>query len=304
MRERYVDKKFQKQSLTMIERCNDIIEEFAGKGHKMTIRQLYYQLVARGVIGNTIQNYDNIVALMTNARLAGLVDWDAIEDRTREFIDRSHWYGVKTMLRSAADWYHENMWEEQESPVFCVVEKEALAGIFEHLFHKWDIPVLPARGYPSATALREFAKRRIMPASQQVVVLHFGDHDPSGIDMSRDLQERLELFSRQQIHIDFRRLALNMDQVEELNPPPYPCKVKDSRTGGYRALYGDKSWELDALSPEYLQDLIDRTVEPLIDWDQWNATERRIERRRAVLQRMTDAYDANDGTDFDPETEE
>lgn len=306
MKERYLPKTFHGRSQKMIEICDGIVSEFAEQGYKLTIRQIYYQLVARGHVENTVRSYENVQTLLNNARLAGLIDWDVIEDRTRDFIGRSHWYGVQSMLQSATDWYHENMWDEQDYLVFGVVEKEALAGIFEHLFHKWDVPVLPARGYPSATALREFAKGRIMPASQQVVVLHFGDHDPSGIDMTRDLEERLSLFTRERVSIDFRRLALNMDQIEELSPPPYPCKVKDSRTSGYQNLYGDDTWELDALSPKYLENLIDLTVEPLVDWDQWHATERRIERRRAVLQKMTDNYDPDDGTEFDPpeETEE
>ncbi len=302
MKEKYEEKTFHGKSKVLIGICDKIISAFGAKGFKLTIRQLFYQLVAQGHIKNSKQSYDNIVALMTNARLAGLIDWDAIEDRTRDVLSRSHWYGVRTMLDSAQSWYHENMWDEQPYLIIGVVEKEALAGIFKHIFDKWDIPLLPARGYPSATALRDMAKDRIMGASQEIVVLHFGDHDPSGLDMSRDLTERLELFSRGE-PIDFRRLALNMDQVEEQNPPPFAGKPTDSRYETYRLEHGNQCWELDALSPEYLEQLVRDEVTPLVDWDQWNATERRIERRRAVLRKMMTGYDPEDGTDMDPEEE-
>lgn len=313
MKEQYVEKTFHGKSLRLIDICDSIVTSFARRGFKLTVRQLFYQLVSRKVtldlagkkvFENTVRNYDNLVALMTNARLAGLIDWDSIEDRTRDILERSHWDGVKQMLGSAASWYHEDMWAEQPLLVIGVVEKEALAGIFEHLFKPWDIPLLPARGYPSATALRDLAKSRMLCDGRTVVVLHFGDHDPSGIDMSRDLQERLELFCRGRINIDFRRMALNMDQIEELNPPPNPARQTDSRYEAYRELYGDESWEIDSLTPEYLRELIRKEVEPLIDWDQWHATERRIERRRAVLQQMVDDYDSEDGTEFDPPEEE
>lgn len=291
MKEKYEDKTFHKRSMDMIEVCNQIVTDYAGQGYKLTIRQLYYQLVARGHIENTVRSYDNIVALMTNARLAGLIDWDSIEDRTREVIERSHWTSGSQILQAVASQYHEDLWNGQPNRVIVVVEKEALAGVLERTCHEWDVPLLAARGYPSATTLRELAKSRIMRASQEIVVLHLGDHDPSGIDMSRDLVERLKLFSRNRTRIDFRRLALNMNQVEEQNPPPNPAKVTDSRYEGYRAQYGDESWELDALSPEYLHTLVSNEVRSMIEWSAWNAAQERIDSIKARLQGLADGFD-------------
>lgn len=291
MKEKYEDKTFHKRSMGMIEVCNQIITDYAGQGYKLTIRQLYYQLVARGRIENTVRSYDNIVALMTNARLAGLIDWDSIEDRTREVIERSHWTSGSQILQAVASQYHEDLWNGQPNRVIVVVEKEALAGVLERTCHEWDVPLLAARGYPSATTLRELAKSRIMRASQEIVVLHLGDHDPSGIDMSRDLVERLRLFSRNRTSIDFRRLALNMNQVEEQNPPPNPAKVTDSRYEGYRAQYGDESWELDALSPEYLHTLVSNEVRSMIEWSAWNAAREHIDSIKARLQDLADGFD-------------
>ena len=219
MKEAYIDApRFHKASLNLIAICDSIVTDYSQQGYSLTIRQLYYQLVARGHIENTVRSYDNIVALMTNARLAGLIDWDAIEDRTRGILERPHWTSGSDILQACARSYHEDLWSDQPNRVIVVVEKEALAGVLERTCKEWDVPLLPARGYPSVTTLRELAKTRIMRASQEIVVLHLGDHDPSGIDMSRDLQERLEMFSRHRVAIDFRRLALNMDQVEEQSP--------------------------------------------------------------------------------------
>ena len=257
--------RFHRSSLKMIDIIDTIVSEYQSQGFRLTVRQLYYQLVARDHIPNTVQSYDRTVALLTNARMAGLIDWDAIEDRTRGLIERSHWGSGGELLQACANQYHEDMWSTQESRVFVIVEKEALAGVLEPVCRQWDVPLLPARGYPSATVLRELAKSRIMRASQEIVVLHLGDHDPSGIDMSRDLEERLSLFSRERVYIDFRRLALNMDQVAEQNPPPNPAKTSDSRYADYRATYGDSSWELDALSPKYLHELVANEVRTLVD---------------------------------------
>lgn len=294
MKEKYLDKTFHGKSVKMIAVCDEIITEFGAMGFKLTIRQIYYQLVARGHIENTVRSYDNIVALLTNARLAGHIDWDAIEDRTRDILERSSWTSGGSILQVCADQYHQNLWADQPHRVFGIVEKEALAGVFESIFHEWDIPLLPARGYPSATTLRDMAKTRIMGASQDIVILHFGDHDPSGMDMSRDLEERLELFSRYRTSIDFRRLALNMDQVRDQNPPPNPAKTTDSRYEEYRRQYGDESWELDALPPPYLRELVRNEVEPMIEQDAWDATKAEIARVRGKLQELATNFDGED----------
>lgn len=283
--------RFHKATLDLIAICDDIVTDYNAQGYRLTIRQLYYQLVARGHIENTVQSYDSTVALMTNARLAGLIDWDAIEDRTRDILERPHWTSGSDILQSCANSYHEDLWQEQPARVFVIVEKEALAGVLERTCRDWDVPLLPARGYPSATTLRELAKARIMRASQEIVVLHLGDHDPSGIDMSRDLQERLELFSRYRVAIDFQRIALNMDQVEEQQPPPNPAKTTDSRYMAYRNLYGVHSWELDALTPQYLHRLVEGKIREYINFDQWNESCKRVEYIRSRLQDLADDFD-------------
>lgn len=294
MKERYITKRFTPKVQEMITLCDGIVNEYSAQGYKLTVRQIYYQLVARGHVENTVRSYENVQAMLNNARLAGLIDWDAIEDRTREITERGHWTSGASILRACEQSYHEDMWQDQDTRVFVIVEKEALAGVLERACREWDVPLLAARGYPSATTLRDLAKTRIMRASQRIVILHLGDHDPSGIDMSRDLVERLTLFSRKRVSIDFRRLALNMDQVDEQQPPPNPAKVTDSRYEQYRREYGDESWELDALAPSYLHSLVADEVQTMIDWDAWRETEQRIQNVKERLGRLADDFDKGD----------
>lgn len=294
MKERYIVKRFTPKVQEMIALCDGIVQEYSAQGYKLTVRQIYYQLVARGHVENTVRSYENVQGMLNNARLTGLIDWDAIEDRTREITERGHWTDGTSILRACEQSYHEDMWNDQETRVFVIVEKEALAGVLERACRQWDVPLLAARGYPSATTLRDLAKTRIMRASQRIVILHLGDHDPSGIDMSRDLVERLTLFSRERVSIDFRRLALNMEQVEEQQPPPNPAKVTDSRYEQYRREYGEESWELDALPPSYLHRLVSEEVQTLIDWDAWRETEQRIQNVKERLGRLADDFDKED----------
>lgn len=279
MHQQYLDIKFKAPSLAMIDRINSIIGEYQRAGYTLTVRQLYYQLVARGIIENTLRSYKNTASLINDGRIAGLIDWDAIEDRTRDFITRGRWTGGQEILESCAKQFHMDMWDNQLRRVFVIVEKEALVGVLERECRKYDVPLLAARGYPSASVVREFCSEVLLPTietyGQDVLILHLGDHDPSGIDMTRDLEDRIKLFTEGS-HFELRRIALNMDQVEEQRPPPNPAKVTDSRFEGYQRKYGDESWELDALQPDYLAGLVTAHIADEIDDDNWDLKQSEI----------------------------
>lgn len=282
--ERYKRINFNNATLDLIDTMNGIVAEYIQQGFRLTVRQLYYQLVARDVVPNTERSYKRITNTANDARVAGLMDWDAIEDRTRSFVRRQRWESGAQILDNAARGFHMDMWENQPARVFCIIEKEALVGVLEPTCRALDVPLLAARGYPSATVLREFAQEDILPSidNQSIVILHLGDHDPSGMDMTRDLTDRLEMFSRQSVELV--RIALNMEQIHERKPPPNPAKTTDSRFQAYRDLYGDESWELDALPPQYLGQLVRSEIEARVDEEAW---ETRADEVKAIQARIT-----------------
>lgn len=281
-----LDETFRRTTCILISKINSIISEYLAAGYRLTVRQLYYQLVARAIVENTERSYKRIISTVNDGRLAGLIDWDVIEDRTRAFSALARWESGKQRLEFAAHGFHMDMWEGQETRAFVIVEKEALAGVLERACHAYDVPLLAARGYPSATVLREFVIRDLEPAimeGQRIQILHLGDHDPSGIDMTRDLRERITLFlsgcetdGNASDSFNLERIALNMDQVRALKPPPNPAKVTDSRFDAYRKKFGSESWELDALQPQFLSDLVQRNIKTYIDDDKWTARELQI----------------------------
>jgi hypothetical protein len=276
----YTPKNFKPSTMRLIAKMQAIILEYQAQGFVLTVRQLYYQLVARAEIENTLNDYKRVASILNDAKLAGYLDWDAIEDRTREFSAQTRWKSGKSIVQAAHDSFHMDMWKGQETRVFVIVEKEALVGVLEPVCRRYDVPLLAARGFPSGSVLREFAVEQILPAlldeDQYVRVLHLGDHDPSGIDMSRDLRERLELFCEldgdNYFHQDkfaLNRIALTMDQVREQKPPRNPAKDTDARYDAYKAKFGTSSWELDALSPTYLDKLVEEHLLESINAVTW-----------------------------------
>ena len=292
----YIPTRFNSATRELIAYLDRMIRQYQAQGYTLSVRQLYYQLVARGKIENTERSYKRVANIINDARLAGELDWDAIEDRGRDVEVRSRWSSAQDLLQGATDGFHMDMWNSQSERVFVVVEKAALAGVLGGVCREYDVPLLAARGYPSVSIVREMALQHFGASildGQTVTVLHLGDHDPSGIDMTRDLRDRFNLFlGRHAISLNLERIALTRDQVDEKNPPPNPAKVTDSRIHGYMREHGDESWELDALEPSYIVDLVTTHIREHIEGDEWEARLEEIEAVRAKLQEATDAFEA------------
>lgn len=186
-----------KSSADLLREINLILEDFERKGFLLTLRQLYYQLVVKSVIPNTVREYARIGNIVSRGRMAGFIDWAMIEDRTRELKSRSHWSSPKDLIETAAKQYYRSRWEDQEHYIEVWCEKDAVSNIIEPVCRRWDVPFMADRGYLSQSAMYE-AYLRIYSAyrmqHKSVTIIYLGDHDPSGIDMTRDIKDRLGVF--------------------------------------------------------------------------------------------------------------
>lgn len=292
---RYKNLDMRGSSLEVVDQANGIIAEYLSKGFRLTLRQLYYQFVSRDLLANTVKNYKRLGNIVNDGRLAGLIDWDAIEDRTRSLSAMLTFSDPTQRIRHAARAYRRDLWAKQPYRIEVWVEKEALAGVVEVSAESHRVPFLSCRGYTSQSEMWNAGmrlKHYVRAGGQRVVVLHLGDHDPSGIDMSRDIEERLEMFMGNSFSaLTFHRIALNMDQVEQYDPPPNPAKTTDSRYASYRNRFGDESWELDALSPEIIDGLITQHVDMYRDAAQWGIDIKMEERERDEISAAGDRWD-------------
>lgn len=292
--------------------------------------------MARGWWENTERSYKNLGNILNDARYAGLLDWDWMTDRTRNSNSRPSWDSPLSIMRSAARQFHHPWWSDQTMHVEVWVEKEALAGVVERVCDRFDVTWMACRGYMSASE-QHVAGMRFVDAirdNRKVRVLHLGDHDPSGMQMTEDNDRRLSEFICHHLGEDFdeliepwelagsadlieqaaerfageyqpsdeeglftyeglfevQRIALNMDQVRQYNPPPNPAKVTDSRFASYQAVYGDQSWELDALQPAVLDALIAGHIEASMDPGKFAIRQATEETLKAKALRMMDAH--------------
>ena len=293
----YVTKRFRADSEAIIAQADDICRAYAAQGFTLTLRQLYYQFVSKNLLANKQSNYDRLGAILNDARLAGRLDWAHIEDRTRSLKSLASWSSPQSILGIVADQYRRNVWDDQPTHVEVWIEKEALVGVIEGVCNQNRVSYFACRGYVSQSEAWQAAQRYVpmVRNGRSIVILHLGDHDPSGMDMTRDIEDRLNLFVGHHTGgwgpVTIRRIALNMDQIEQYDPPPNPAKWSDSRAAEYVARYGESSWELDALEPTIIGALIDREIDALRDDALWFEALAREERERTALQHLVDRYD-------------
>jgi len=317
----YREVNFREPAREVIAHALRILAEYAAQGFDLTLRQLYYQFVARdvfpddrwwrwieqrrrwvraergevGATKNAYPNYKWLGDIISDARYAGLIDWHSITDRTRFLQILAAWESPIASMRALASQYHEELWATQPIQIEVWIEKE---GMIEDVCNRLRVPYLTCHGYPSTSEVWRAAQRigEKLNDAKRFVLLHLGDHDPSGIDMSRDIEDRIRefLWGDRIDHYDVfevRRIALTWKQIEQYGPPPNPAKVTDSRAAGYIARFGGDSWELDALEPAVIADLIETNVLGLRDSAAWDEASAREDANRDLLRRTSDRWD-------------
>lgn len=291
MKELFVPKNFKAGSLAIIDQANVIIKDYQAQGFTLTLRQLYYQFVARDLIENKQTEYKRLGSIVSDARLAGLIDWDAIEDRTRFLRGFNTFEDPAGLISDAASRYKEDLWETQEFRPEVWIEKDALIGVIEPACNSLRVNYFACRGYASQSEHYSAGQRfsRYIAAGQKPIVFHLGDHDPSGIDMTRDNQDRITMFAESDVEVV--RIALNFDQVQKHKPPPNPAKETDSRSAGYIERFGSKSWELDALDPRTIDKLLRTHIEGLLDDEKWSEAKEKEAANREKLDSVSDNWE-------------
>jgi hypothetical protein len=259
----------------IIAHVNKILSEYT---MRLTLRQVYYRLVANFGLPNTRSNYNCLSAQLVKARENNDVNEDRIEDRTRGFLGGDGGYhspdrfaeSYKSWFLKAWDSYTRNLWQDQNQFVIVWVEKDALSRVISDVADNWRVITAPSKGYASYTFIKS-AIDKLPSGDKNIMILHFGDHDPSGIDMTRDLGYRFQRYAPDK-RIEIRRCALTFEQVKQYNLDPNPVKQADTRSEIYRTMYGESCWELDAIEPNELQRLVLQAIELYIDKDQWQAS--------------------------------
>ncbi len=275
MKQQFIDWNPTYDTRELLSYITKVLQDYRRQGYILTVRQLYYQLVSQDLIANSVKSYHRLVGITSKGRLAGMIDWRMIEDRGRKPIINAHWDDPKEILQTAVNAYYTDRWRDQDSYVEVWCEKDAVSNILAPVCQEWDVTFMANKGYSSQSAMYAAFGRfshQFIEYGKGLNILYFGDHDPSGIDMIRDIDDRMCLFLDSELEcessysgLSVRRIALSMEQVDKHNPPENPTKTLDPRYKTYQVEFGDSSWELDALSPDILSGLVEVGIKEFLD---------------------------------------
>jgi len=250
--------------------------------HPQTVRQAYYQLVSRQVVENTRSQYMAVSGILVRLRQNGVVPWEWVEDRTRRPRTVSMWGSMKQFARTVVRAYRKDVWQSQPRLVEVWLEKDALSGIFEEELEPYGVTLNVGRGYDGWSSIQRAAER-YKEWGSAVLVLYFGDHDPSGEDMERSLRERLAYFKASP---EMRRVAILPKDIEEYNLPPDFAKATDTRHDAFVAKHGDRAVELDALPVDVLRERIVESIMDAMDMDALDDVRVHDDETREVLRKL------------------
>lgn len=282
MKTKFLNLRFSPEKLAKVAQADGIIQQYLAQGLRLTLRQLYYQHVVANLITNEEKSYKNLGKLLSDARLAGLIDWDAIEDRVRVPRLPTEFDSLEDLIDAAFRSFRLPRWEGQDNYAELWVEKDALSSVLAPLARQFHVTLMVNRGYSSQSAMHEAGIRFVTKEKQGFtpILFYLGDHDPSGEDMVRDVQDRLNTFGS---NVVVMKLGLTMAQVRQYNPPPNPAKVTDSRAAEYIAKHGAQSWEVDALPPNVLQQIIRSAFSKIVDKAKMDAVIAKEDSEKALL---------------------
>lgn len=280
----------------------EIVESYTAQGYILSNRQMYYQLVSKGLliddqgdVANADPVYKKVCNVINDLKYNGVLDWDMFEDRSRpthkNYTERS----VAGAIDRTISFYNLDKLQDQDVYIEVWIEKDALTGVFKPICDEYDIRLVTNKGYTSSSFIYQAFKRfeDAVCDEKKVYILYFGDHDPSGIDMIRDIRDRSEEFLEHSDDLDIidmketfevMQIGLNHKQVMQYKPPENPAKKTDPRYAQYKRRFGfETSWEVDALEPSVLVELTKNAIEKLIDQDKYLAWFDRIKEDKEKL---------------------
>jgi len=222
----------------------------------MTTRQMFYQVETLGLTPKTESGYDKVQRQLVKARRAGIIEYSWVADNTR-WMRKPHTYNnLSDFLTQSQDSYRRSIWAQQNTYVEIWIEKDALAGVVSPITEKWDVPLMVTKGYTSES-FAYTAAESIIDGNKPTYIYYFGDHDPSGANISVDLEKKLRGFlDNFDRPFTFTRVALNESDISRYNLPTRPTKKKDPRAKNWIG----ESVELDAMRADTLRGLVDSVI--------------------------------------------
>lgn len=279
----YIKRGMQKKSLEFLALVQKILDDY---DFPLTIRQIFYQMVARQYFPKEERYYKKVSRLCVKGRDIGLLPEDKFDDRTRILDKQSVWLNLNSFMGTVKVSYHKNKWLGQSKFIEIWSEKDALRSVISKITYKYGVGLMIARGQYPRTGIYHTALRFRANADKESYLYYVGDYDPSGLSIPNSIKKRLEDFD---IYCKFERIGLTQDQIDKYKLPFGKAKKSDKNYKRFVEITGsDRVTELDALPPDVLRSIIEEAITKNIDWELWNPIQEKEEIEQVGLDKFID----------------
>jgi hypothetical protein len=279
---------------------DDAIIEAVAADAPVTLRGVFYRVVSAGAIDKTELGYRTVGRELLKLRRDGRVSYADITDGTRWINKPTTWNDLDQMLEDAAASYRRALWHDTNAEVHVFTEKDAISGVILPVTQRWDVPLGVLRGYSSESFAWQVAQAIVdapntSPGHQapSVYIYQLGDHDPSGVGAWEDFTGKVRGFVAEAYEaadpedaelgwLHFERLAVTLDQIDEMGLPTRPTKRTDTRAAGFQG----ESVEVDAIPAPALREIVENAIIQHIDYSQYQLTRMAEQSERDILTRM------------------
>jgi hypothetical protein len=256
----------------------EALYDIVAEQQPMTVRQVFYQATVRGLIPKSENGYQMVATDLGNMRKDGELPYGWLADNTRWMRKPRTFDSMHEALQDTAKFYRRGLWKDADCYVEIWLEKDALSGVVMPVTSEYDVPLMVARGYASLSFLHSAAEA-LAEEGRPCYIYQLGDHDPSGVDAARSIEERLRAMAPD-AEIHFKRIAVTPQQIADWDLPSRPTKTSDPRSKNWE---GGDSVELDAIAPDDLRQLVRDCIEQHVDQDQLDFLKAQEEREKEML---------------------
>jgi hypothetical protein len=259
----------------------------ATAAHPITGRGIGYKLFAAGLIPSMDRApMQRVYRLLREARERGMIPWEWIVDETRELERRPRWDDPADFIDTVSRAYRRDYWNQQPVRVEVWSEKGTVRGVLAPVLDQYGVGFRVMHGFSGATTIYDVAQD---DDGRLLIVLYVGDYDPSGMYMSEhDLPDRLAKYGGDHVHVT--RIALLREDLDDLPSFPASDKKKDPRHPWFVRNYGSRCWELDAMDPNDLRDLVEEAIKNEIELEAWNRCAVTEKAERESLRTVLDSW--------------
>jgi hypothetical protein len=249
----------------------------------VTLRQLFYRLVADLTLPNLKSYYQRLSHMTAEARSNGT--FPDLLDRTSRIEQFLFFDGPAAARDYLRNLYRRDRTEGQPWTVLLGVEKDGMSAQLDQWFtDPFGVPHVALGGYASQSLVGQ-VRDHILGYDRPAALIYGGDFDPTGEDIDRDFVRRVGLFDK------VEQVALNDDQIvdlpKSLDPEVLDKLRRDPRARRFmerhESLVELVQYELDALAPDTLRNLYREAFEAFHDPDIYDAVLAREDAEREEI---------------------